>query len=125
MSKCPEAGVRERLARDLQGGAGLVGVGAGAGILVLRDGVLRDGGLHALEAGLGVGELRLSVRDLVGVVAVVEAGEDLAGLDLLAAGDGEFDDAAAHLEREVNACVGGDDTGEVQRCQGLRGADDH
>ena len=63
-------------------------------------------------------------RDLVGVVAVVEAGEDLAGLDLLAAGDGELDDAPAHLEGEVHAGVGVDDAGEVQRRQCLRGADD-
>ena len=121
-SRSARAWSRRRLAGEVACASScwrlVVGVGAGgigAGGIDLRRG-LRDGGAGRVGLAADAGDRALLGRDLVlrglqreAVVAVVDAGDEVAGLDALVVGDGDGGDIAGDLggeDRHVGLHVG-------------------
>jgi hypothetical protein len=110
-----ELGVLDRLVAEVAAGVDLlIAPPLGAGLVRLRLGHLLVG-----QGRLGLG---LSLSEAGAGVAVIEPGDDLAGLDVLAFLDEHLGDLAGDLAGDGGLAAGDDVAGGVQQRGALHGA---
>ena len=89
------------LAGVIELGAIALGLGAAEGGGGGGDLLRARARLQLREGGFGGGEFGAADRDLLLLLGIVEPGDEPAGRDVLALGDGAFDDATRGLEAEL------------------------